>query len=85
MDFISTIVDEVLRAIRKEGKNNYSDKTFPSVIYGVNDNGNTYTIIKDNQKYKVKNATNTTLSLGQSVWVKIPCGRLNDMHICGLR
>lgn len=60
------------------------DKTIPSVILEVNGN-NTYTIMKDGQKYKVTNSLGTELSVGQSVWVKIPCGRLHCMHICGLR
>lgn len=84
MNFVNTIVDEVLKAIDKKNSKLYYDKTFPSVVYGVNNDG-TYTIIKDKQKYNVKCALGTTLSLGTHVWVKIPCGRLHDMHICGLR
>ena len=84
MDFINTIVNEVVKAIEKKNTKLYYDKTFPSVVYGVNGDG-TYTIIKDKQKYKVKCAIGATLSLGAHVWVKIPCGRLHDMHICGLR
>jgi len=84
MNFVNTIVDEVLKAIDKKNSKLYYDKTFPSVVYGVNNDG-TYTIIKDKQKYNVKCALGTTLSLGSHVWVKIPCGRLHDMHICGLR
>jgi len=84
MDFINTIVNEVVKAIEKKNTKLYYDKTFPSVVYGVNEDG-TYTIIKDKQKYEVKCAIGTTLSLGTHVWVKIPCGRLHDMHICGLR
>ena len=84
MNFINTIVDEVLKAIDKKNTKLYYDKTFPSVVYGVNTDG-TYTIIKDKQKYNVKCAIATTLPLGTHVWVKIPCGRLHDMHICGLR
>lgn len=84
MNTISVLVNEVLRAMEKKNSNLNYDKTFPSVVYGINDDG-TYTIIKEKQKYKVKCAINTTLSLGTHVWVKIPCGRLHDMHICGLR
>ena len=28
---------------------------------------------------------NAALKTGQYVWVKVPCGRLEDMHICGLK
>lgn len=59
------------------------DKTFPSVI--CDKSNNKYTIIKDGQKYEVTNAINIDLNIGQLVWVKIPCGRLHCMHICGLR
>lgn len=63
----------------------YYDKTFPSVVYGINDDG-TYTIIKAGQKYNVKCAIpNADIKLGTSVWVKIPCNRLREMHICGLK
>ncbi len=84
MDVIQTIANEVLKAIRKEKKKEECDKTFPSVVYGINDDG-TYIIIKEKQKYKVKCAIPVSLSLGAHVWVKIPCGQLHNMHICGLR
>ncbi len=61
------------------------DQTFPSAILGVSCNGE-YTIIKAGQKYDVKCAMPVTdLKVGTNVWVRIPCGRLHDMHICGLR
>lgn len=37
-----------------------------------------------NQLYNVYNALGTDLKLGQSVWVKIPCGIFRDMHIYGV-
>ena len=73
MDFVTTIVNEVVKAIEKKNAKLYYDKTFASVVYEINGDG-TYTIIKDKQKYKVKCAIGTTLSLGTHVWVKIPCG-----------
>lgn len=61
------------------------EKTFPSVVYGVNSDG-TYTIVKAGQKYNVKCAIpGLSLGLGSNVWVKIPSGRMQDMHICGVR
>lgn len=80
----SLILKTIDILVEKRLSKHTDDKTFPSVVYGINDDG-TYTIIKEKQKYKVKCAINTTLSLGTHVWVKIPCGRLHDMHICGLR
>lgn len=66
-------------------KKYHPDKTFPSVVYGVNADG-TYTIVRANQKYNVKCAIpGLQLGLGSNVWVKIPSGRMQDMHICGVR
>lgn len=59
-------------------------KMFHSPIYGVNEDG-TYTIVKEKNKYNVKNGLPTTLSLGQNVWIIIPNGVLKDMFICGLK
>lgn len=59
------------------------DKTFKSTIWKINDNG-TYQIRYLGQPYNVANTLGTTLSLGQSVWVKIPSGVFRDMHICGI-
>lgn len=85
MDSIKTIVTEVTKAIdKKNGKLCY-DKTFPSVVHGINDNG-TYVIIKERQKYDVK-CCNPALEIkiGMPVWVKMPCGQLKDMYIEGVR
>lgn len=62
------------------------DQTFSSVIKAVNNDG-TYNIIDNGgAERKLKcSALNTALKIGQYVWVKIPCGRLEDMHICGLK
>lgn len=61
------------------------DKTIPSTVYGVNGDG-TYTIIKANQEYHVPCALPAAdICIGTNVWVKIPCGRMNEMHICGIR
>ena len=63
----------------------YFDKTFPSVVYGINSDG-TYVIVKAGQKYNVKCAIpGLSLGLGSNVWVKIPSGRMHYMHICGVR
>ena len=85
MDYINTMVKEVLKAIDKKLEKLYYAKAFPSVVYGVNDNG-TYTIIKDMQKYNVKCCNpNLDIKLGTKVWVMMPIGRLHDMHIYGVR
>ena len=64
----------------------YYDKTFPSVIYGVNDNG-TYQIVREGQLYTVSNGLGIPLKITQSVWVTMPCGikNLKDMYISAIR
>ena len=80
--------DNIIRAIdllieKKLKRVNY-DVTFLSRVIEVHDNG-IYTIIKNNQKHKVKCAIpNVDIKVGTQVWVKLPCNRLRDMHICGI-
>ena len=74
----SKLVDEKIEKLKSS-----SDKTFKATIWKINSD-NTYQINYKKQLYDVPNALSTTLSLGQSVWVKIPSGILRDMHICGI-
>lgn len=64
----------------------YYDKTFPSVIYGVNSDG-TYRIVREGQLYTVPNGLGIPLKITQSVWVTMPCGNKNlkDMYISAIR
>lgn len=64
----------------------YYDKTFPSVIYGTNDNG-TYQIVREGNLYTVPNGLGIPLKVAQSVWVTMPCGNKNmkDMYISAIR
>lgn len=59
------------------------DKTFKSTVWEVNSDG-TYKINYLGQQYDVYNALGNELKQGQSVWVKIPCGIMKNMHICGV-
>lgn len=77
-DKFSNMVDEKIAKLQST-----SDKTFKATIWKINSNG-TYSINYKGQLYDVPNSIGTTLSLGQSVWVKIPGGILRDMHICGI-
>lgn len=62
------------------------DRTFASAVKSINKD-NTYTIMDDGGvERKLKcSIPNTVLKAGQYVWVKVPCGRLEDMHICGVK
>ncbi len=62
------------------------DKTFASAIKSINKDS-TYTIMDDGGvERKLKcSIPNAVLKVGQYVWVKVPSGRLEDMHICGIK
>lgn len=84
---MNQIKDSILKSIEilvneKTSKLKF-DKTFKSTVWKINENG-TYQIRYLGQPYNVQNALGTTLSLGQSVWVKIPSGVFRNMHICGI-
>lgn len=75
-DKISNLIDEKTSKLK-------FDKTFKATIWKINTDG-TYQINYKGQIYSVPNALGTTLSLGQSVWIKMPSGILREMHICGV-
>ena len=64
----------------------YYDKTFPSVIYGINNDG-TYQIVREGHLYTVQNGLGIPLKITQGVWVTMPCGikNLKDMYISAIR
>lgn len=84
-----SIKEEILQSIGllidKKLETYKADRTFVSVIKQVNSNG-TY-IINDqsgtNRTVKCS-IPNITLTNGQAVYVKIPCGNLKRIHICGV-
>lgn len=80
------LLKSIEKMIEEKISNIYYDKTFPSVIYGKNDDG-TYKIVREGQMYNVPCALGVELKVTQSVWVTIPCGMRNfkDMYISGIR
>lgn len=84
IEAVKILVKEIASLI-KSHEHKY-DKTFPSAVKDIN-RDNTYTIVDDGGvKRKVKcSIPNAALKVGQYVWVKAPCGRLEDMHICGVK
>ncbi len=62
------------------------DRTFASAVKSINKDS-TYTIMDDGGVNRdVRCAIpNVALRVGQYVWVKVPSGRLEDMHICGVK
>lgn len=78
LNSIETLVDAGFQKIKV-------DQTFVSVVKHINPNG-TYTIQDiSGADRNVKCAIpNVELKVGKNVWVKIPRGNLNQMHICGI-
>lgn len=86
MNITQTLLKAIENIVSDKLKTVYYDKTFPSVIYGVNDDG-TYQIVKEGQLYTVPNGLGIQLKVTQSVWVTMPCGNKNlkDMYISAIR
>ena len=80
---LDMLVNKIVYIVERQSEKLKFDKTFKSTVCKINDD-NTYQISYIGQLYNVPNALGTTLSLGQSVWVKIPSGIFMDMHICGI-
>ncbi len=83
---MSTYSTEILKVIRFafEQYKIGCDTTFKSVVKAVTPKGY---VILDNSGVErtVKCAIpNVTISTGKNVWVKIPGGNINLMHICGI-
>ena len=81
---IEIIVNKIINAVNEKFKKQSYDKTFPSVVYGKDENGK-YQIPYESRLRSIPNAIPCELQKGQLVWVKIPNGKLREMHICGLR
>lgn len=81
--FSDSFIKIVNTIIEQRTKNLKFDKTFKCTVWAVNSDG-TYKINYLGQQYDVHNALGTELKQGQSVWVKIPCGIMRNMHICGV-
>lgn len=82
------VSDEILKAIRYaiDKINIATDRTFSSIITQVNADG-TYIILgEDGTERRVYSSIpSLNLEVMSKVWVKMPRGSLNNMHICGIR
>ncbi len=74
---------KIIKVAHEIIENPKCDKTFKATIWKINSD-DTYSINYKNKLYDVPNALGTSLSLGQTVWVKIPSGIFRDMHISGI-
>ena len=80
--------EELIKSIQTIINNNLdcykADRTFVSVVKEITPKG--YVVLDETGcKRTVKCAIpNVELKAGKNVWVKIPRGNLNQMHICGI-
>ena len=81
---MDVIVNKVIKSISETLNKQPYDKTFTSVVYGKTEDGK-YQIPYEGRLRNVQNALPCDLKNGQTVWVKIPNGKLREMHICGLK
>ena len=83
---MDNIADEILKTIKYalDRKTVNCDRTYKTVIKQVTPKG--YVILDETGSERTVQCCipNIELRPMQSVWVKIPMGRLNDIHICGV-
>ena len=79
-EIISNLLKEISKIIDDKIIKKQCDKTFKTTIWKINED-NTYSINYKGQLYNVQNASGISLSIGDSVWVKIPDGILRNMYI----
>ncbi len=86
IEAVNLLVSQFISAI-KNHEHRY-DKTFISVVKEISiKNSITVYTIQDESgvERKIKCAIpNSRITIGQNVWVKIPCGNIEKMFICGI-
>lgn len=85
MDFKREILKAIEIMIDEKIGNYKADRTFPSVIKQKNTDGTYIVLDESGGERKVKCCIpNLDLKVGQRVFVKIPLGNLQQIHICGV-
>ena len=83
---MQSAADEILKAIKYavEKQKVRCDRTYRTVVKGINKKG--YVILDETGCERTVKCCipGVELKVAQSVWVKEPMGRLNDIHICGV-
>ena len=84
MNFKEEIFNSIQNIVDRAVTNCKDDQTYKSVIKRITKKG--YVILDDTGSERTVQCCipNIDLRAGQYVWVKIPMGRLNDLHICGV-
>ena len=84
MNFKQEIFKSIQAMVDKCIANYKSDHTYQSVIQRISKKG--YVIIDETGQERIVpcGIPNVTLRVGQSVYVKEPLGKLNELHICSV-
>ena len=84
MDFREELIKSMQTVIDNKLSCHNSDRTYRSVIKRIDKKG--YVIIDRTGSERTVKCCIPGIELrpGQSVWVKEPMGKLNDIHICGV-
>lgn len=74
---IQIMIDEKIGAYK-------ADRTYKSVIKNISPKG--YVILDDTGSERTVKCCipNLDLKVGQLVWIKVPMGKLQGIHICGV-
>ena len=86
MDVAKEILKSIHIIMDREFDNQKIDRTFASVITQVHTD-NIYTVLAQDGSEREVYSCLPSLSLhaGTKVWIKLPSGSINNMHICGIR
>lgn len=84
MDLGEEILKTIQIMINRKLRNYRADRTYKSIIRNITSKG--YVVLDDAGSERTVQCVipGITLRIGQSVYVKEPCGKLNDLHICGV-
>lgn len=84
-DAVDILCASILQAINEKSKYAGYDRTFQSVVTAVN-GSNTYTILDSGNEIENVPAYVGTqkITVGSSVYVKIPSGNRSKIHICNV-
>ncbi len=84
MDFKTEILKSIQIMIDRKLNNYKADRTYKSVIKTINKKGYVITDLTGSERTVPCCIPNAVLRPMQSVWVKEPMGKLNELHICGI-
>jgi hypothetical protein len=84
MDYRDEILKSALLMIKKSLADYRSDRTYKTIVKRIDKKG--YAVLDDTGSERIVPCCipAVTLRPGQSVYVKEPMGKLNELHICGV-